>query len=105
MAEVVWTARIIKDVLGVTPNYLRVPYGSHDSRVRRLASGMGIRLVNWNRDSMDWQFSNYPDVLPEAPYNSWDTPDAISRMFARWANEPISSTISLQVRIVLWHLT
>jgi peptidoglycan/xylan/chitin deacetylase (PgdA/CDA1 family) len=32
VAEIVWTARIIKDVIGVTPNYLRPPFGSVDSK-------------------------------------------------------------------------
>ena len=100
VAEIIWTARIIKDVIGVTPNYLRPPYGSVDSRVRRIADGMGIRIVNWNRNSNDWQFSNYPEVKPSDPYNSWDTPDAIARTFSNWVNEPTRGTISLQVRSV-----
>ena len=96
VAELVWTARIVKDTIGQTPTLFRPPYGSTNARVLRLANGMGLRVVNWNRDTNDWLFSFYPDQRPSAPYNPTDTPSAIAANFQRWVAEPMRGTISLQ---------
>lgn len=51
IAEFGWTKKIIKDVLGVTPNMMRPPYGDIDDRVRAIAKAMGLTPVMWTRIS------------------------------------------------------
>jgi peptidoglycan/xylan/chitin deacetylase (PgdA/CDA1 family) len=49
IAELGWTKKVIKDVLGVTPNTMRPPYGDIDDRVRAISLAMGLTPVIWTR--------------------------------------------------------
>jgi hypothetical protein len=49
VAELGWTKKVIKEVLGVTPNQMRPPYGDIDDRVRAIATAMGLTPVLWTR--------------------------------------------------------
>ncbi|KAK7468661.1 chitin deacetylase [Stygiomarasmius scandens] len=51
IAELGWTKQIIKDVLGVTPNMMRPPFGDIDDRVRAISIAMGLTPVMWSRMS------------------------------------------------------
>lgn len=51
IAELGWSKKIIKDILGVTPIYWRPPYGDIDDRVRAIAKAMGLEAVMWTRIS------------------------------------------------------
>ena len=80
VAEIVWTAKIVKDIIGVVPTMVRPPYGDLDDRVTQLLTLMGLQIIKWNRDSSDWKFSNWTPGAPvDAPFQGEDTPDAIPR--------------------------
>lgn len=49
IAELGWSKKVIKDVLGVTPNMMRPPYGDIDDRVRAISIAMGLTPVMWTR--------------------------------------------------------
>jgi len=51
IAELGWSKKVIKDVLGVTPNTMRPPYGDIDDRVRAISLAMGLTPVIWTRIS------------------------------------------------------
>jgi len=67
IAELGWSKKVIKDVLGVTPNIMRPPYGDvefvvlhsylplrlskNSNRVRAIATAMGLTPVIWTRVS------------------------------------------------------
>jgi peptidoglycan/xylan/chitin deacetylase (PgdA/CDA1 family) len=51
IAELGWSKKVIKDVLGVTPNMMRPPYGDIDDRVRAISLAMGLTPVMWTRIS------------------------------------------------------
>jgi hypothetical protein len=51
IAELGWSKKVIKDVLGVTPNMMRPPYGDIDDRVRAISLAMGLTPVIWTRIS------------------------------------------------------
>lgn len=51
IAELGWSKKIIKDVLGITPNMMRPPYGDIDDRVRAISLAMGLTPVMWTRIS------------------------------------------------------
>ncbi|KAJ3576141.1 hypothetical protein NP233_g616 [Leucocoprinus birnbaumii] len=51
IAELGWTKKAIKDVLGVTPNMMRPPFGDIDDRVRAISMAMGLVPVMWTRIS------------------------------------------------------
>ncbi|EGF77629.1 hypothetical protein BATDEDRAFT_91428 [Batrachochytrium dendrobatidis JAM81] len=53
VAEIMFTAHIIKGVIGVTPRMLRPPYGDIDERVRALIHLMKMDIIVWAFDSGD----------------------------------------------------
>jgi len=62
VAELGWTRKAIKAVLGVTPTTMRPPYGDIDDRVRAIALAMGLVPILWTRtpqtgpfDTNDWR--------------------------------------------------
>jgi len=61
VAELGWTRKAIKDVLGVTPTTMRPPYGDIDDRVRAIALAMGMVPIIWTSsptgpfDTNDWR--------------------------------------------------
>lgn len=56
IAEFGWSKKVIKDVLGVTPNMMRPPYGDIDNRVRAISQAMGLSPVIWTRISPEATF-------------------------------------------------
>lgn len=74
-AELFYTLRVIKSVLGVTPTCWRPPFGDVDDRVRAIAAGLGLRTILWQEDTQDWNVAqvgqqqvqqNYQDILNKA---------------------------------------
>lgn len=49
VAELGYTRKAIKQVLGVTPTLMRPPYGDIDDRVRAITLAMGMVPVIWTR--------------------------------------------------------
>ncbi|RKP14213.1 hypothetical protein BJ684DRAFT_8940 [Piptocephalis cylindrospora] len=57
IAEMSWTQKIIKSAIGVTPLYMRPPYGDIDDRVRGVLAAMGLKVILWDRDTNDWRLN------------------------------------------------
>jgi peptidoglycan/xylan/chitin deacetylase (PgdA/CDA1 family) len=59
VAEIKWTEKCIKDAAGVTPIYMRPPFGDVDDRVRAILLQLGYKIVIWTEgyDTNDWQLS------------------------------------------------
>jgi peptidoglycan/xylan/chitin deacetylase (PgdA/CDA1 family) len=47
----------------VTPTLFRPPFGDIDPRVRAIVRALNLTTVIWDRDSDDWQFTNYNGPL------------------------------------------
>jgi len=78
IAELGWTKKIIKDVLGVTPNMMRPPYGDIDNRVRAISVAMGLLPSMWTRlsplatfDTGDFYIESGGTTAPEVLQN-WE---------------------------------
>jgi len=56
VAELGWTRKAIKEVLGVTPTTMRPPYGDIDDRVRAISLAMGLQPIIWTRTPVTGQF-------------------------------------------------
>lgn len=54
-AELYYGAKSIKDIMGITVDCWRPPYGDIDDRVRAIATGLGLRSILWSADTTDWQ--------------------------------------------------
>ncbi|CAG8586123.1 19734_t:CDS:2 [Dentiscutata erythropus] len=55
LAELYYTRKVIKYVMGITPLCWRPPFGDVDDRVRAIAQQLNMSTVIWNLDSDDWQ--------------------------------------------------
>ncbi len=51
--------------LGAEPSFLRPPYGSKDSALTTQAAELGLRIITWSRDSLDWK--KLPDDYSQLP--------------------------------------
>ncbi|TPX51667.1 hypothetical protein SeMB42_g01848 [Synchytrium endobioticum] len=58
IAETLWTARVVYQVIGVVPTCTRWPYGDSDDRTRAVMKALGFRVITWNRDTFDWAISD-----------------------------------------------
>lgn len=47
-AELYYTIKIIKDVMGITVTCWRPPYGDVDDRIRAIAQSIGLRTYMWS---------------------------------------------------------
>ncbi|CAG8591226.1 uncharacterized protein OCT59_020739 [Rhizophagus irregularis] len=75
VAELKWTMKAIKDVVGVTPLYMRPPYGDTDNRVRAVARAVGLKTVLWvpEFDSNDWTLTSNPPKTVDFVLNTFET--------------------------------
>ncbi|KAJ1341155.1 hypothetical protein BSLG_004278 [Batrachochytrium salamandrivorans] len=53
IAEVVYNAMVVKQVIGVTPSFIRPPYGEISRSVREMLKKLGLTITMWNVDSRD----------------------------------------------------
>ncbi|KAL0576578.1 chitin deacetylase [Marasmius crinis-equi] len=78
IAELGWSRKVIKDILGVTPNTMRPPFGDIDDRVRAIARAMNLTPVMWTRlgplatfDTDDFNVHNGMTTTPQV-LNNWN---------------------------------
>ncbi len=64
MEEMGRTNEILRS-LGAEPSFLRPPYGSKDSALTTQAAELGLRIITWSRDSLDWK--RLPDDYSQLP--------------------------------------
>ncbi|TPX31689.1 hypothetical protein SmJEL517_g05060 [Synchytrium microbalum] len=58
IAETYWTARAVYQVIGVVPTCMRWPYGDSDDRTRFVLRALGLKVVTWNHDTVDWSITD-----------------------------------------------
>ncbi|KAF8159547.1 hypothetical protein B0H34DRAFT_703906 [Crassisporium funariophilum] len=78
VAELGWTRKAIRTVLGVTPTTMRPPKGDIDDRVRAISLAMGMIPILWTStpdggkfDSNDWRVAGGIATGPES-YQSFE---------------------------------
>ncbi len=59
----------IHELTGIDAPLLRPPYGSYNSQVKNMCKDMGIVMVNWSLDTLDWKYKDadrlYHTILDE----------------------------------------
>jgi len=67
--ELVGTRAKIHELTGVDAGLLRPPYGSYNSQVQNMCKDLGIVIVNWSLDTLDWKYKDadrlYNTILEE----------------------------------------
>ena len=69
-AELYYSKKAIKDVLGVTVQCWRPPYGDVDDRVRYIAQSLGMTTVIWEDNTFDYEISTLSAQKVQANYVS-----------------------------------
>ncbi|GAA5845727.1 hypothetical protein JCM3766R1_001151 [Sporobolomyces carnicolor] len=81
-AELYYSKKAIKDVIGVTVQCWRPPYGDVDDRVRYIAQSLGMTTVIWEDNTFDYEIStlsaakvqaNYDDILAKQANGTYNT--------------------------------
>lgn len=81
-AELYYTRKLIKALLGVTPKCWRPPYGDVDNRIRAIAQALNMTNIIWSDDTFDWQIgqngitqdtvtANYQKVIDQAKQGAY----------------------------------
>ncbi len=52
----------ITKITGKEVELFRAPFGSYNNTVISIASGLGLKTIQWNIDSLDWKGLSAPDV-------------------------------------------
>ncbi|RKP14211.1 hypothetical protein BJ684DRAFT_8942 [Piptocephalis cylindrospora] len=78
IAELSHTSRAIREAIGVTPRYIRPPYGDIDNRVRGVMHALGYKAIMWNHDTNDWNLNfgnptNYDPAWVSGNISQWIT--------------------------------
>lgn len=89
-AELYYSKKAIKDVIGVTVQCWRPPYGDVDDRVRYIAQSLGLQTVIWEDNTFDYEIATLSAQKVQANYND---------IFAKQAN----GTYNTHGTIVLTH--
>lgn len=69
-AELYYSKKAIKDVMGMTVQCWRPPYGDVDDRVRYIAQALGMRTIIWSDNTFDYQVSTLGAAAVEANYQT-----------------------------------
>ncbi|KAK9762827.1 hypothetical protein K7432_011052 [Basidiobolus ranarum] len=93
LAELYYTTKAIKTVVGITPTCWRPPYGDVDDRVRAIAQQLKLTNIIWNLDSDDWQMAPAGN-LPES---------AIDQRFQNFVDMGKNGTFATSGAITLEH--
>ncbi len=64
--EIVSTIHVLRQDAGVTPRYLRPPYGAVNANVHAAAKRAGLAMVLWNVDTLDWKTRSTATTLASA---------------------------------------
>ena len=68
--QIMNTRAKIYDVTGVDPVLMRPPYGSCNKTVKAKAKELGVAMINWSVDTLDWKYKNadtvYQTVMDQA---------------------------------------
>ena len=62
--QIMNTRAKIYDVTGVDPVLMRPPYGSCNKTVKAKAKELGVAMINWSVDTLDWAHTP-PEVIAE----------------------------------------
>ncbi|CEQ40655.1 SPOSA6832_02279 [Sporobolomyces salmonicolor] len=67
-AELYFSKKAIKDVIGVTVQCWRPPYGDVDDRIRYIAQALGMITVIWEDNTFDYEIATLGAAQVEANY-------------------------------------
>lgn len=64
--EINKTNNIIKGIIGLSPHYMRPPYGNYNDDTKSVLSALAMEKVLWNVDTRDWSGKSADDIQSSA---------------------------------------
>ncbi len=74
--EIMTTRAKIYEITGIDSTIIRPPYGSYDEEVKSVCAQLGIVMVNWSLDTLDWKHQD-ADKIYDAIMNDVKDGDII----------------------------
>lgn len=59
----------IEEITGIRPTLFRCPYGEYDDHVVSTINGMGIHVIQWDVDSLDWKDLSASEIYTRVTTN------------------------------------
>lgn len=59
----------IEDITGEAPTLYRAPYGEYDNSLITTVQGMGMSVIQWDVDSVDWKEPTSEDIVKKVTEN------------------------------------
>jgi len=56
--QIMSTRAKIYDLTGIDTSVLRPPYGSYNDEVKQVCKDLGVIIVNWSVDTLDWKYKD-----------------------------------------------
>jgi peptidoglycan/xylan/chitin deacetylase (PgdA/CDA1 family) len=105
VSELKWTLKAIKDTIGLTPKYMRPPFGDTDNRVRAITKAVGLTTVIWTDgfDTDDWALTTGKNTIGNVLniFNGWVTKAAtMSRGFLVLEHDLFKQTVDAAVTVI-----
>ncbi|KAF9130902.1 chitin deacetylase [Mortierella sp. 14UC] len=96
VAEIRWTEKAIRDVIGLTMKYVRPPFGDINNRIREILRQMGYTIVIWTKgwDTNDWKLLMHEVPMSEIITNFKSALD--NRDIVRSSNDKPAGPITLE---------
>ncbi|BBH69526.1 hypothetical protein ACTI_62110 [Actinoplanes sp. OR16] len=69
-SQIVYTQGRIREVTGRSPKVFRFPYGSSNSRVRKVVRNQDLRILGWTVDTRDWSRPGTRVIVSRAVNNT-----------------------------------
>jgi len=69
-AELYFSKKIIKDILGITVQCWRPPFGDVDDRIRFIAASLGLSTILWDNDVNDFRIATLGQAAVNANYQN-----------------------------------
>ncbi len=54
---------IVKEITGISPEYFRAPSGSYDNKTINAAKSLGMTVIQWDTDSVDWKNISSKEII------------------------------------------
>lgn len=86
IAELLWTMKIIKQVIGVVPRLMRPPFGAVNVNVQQAVAALGMSISFWSQDTLDYTFQS----------NATNTKLQVLMAFRNWTLSQEQGPISLE---------
>jgi len=95
---------VIKNILGLRPIYMRIPYGSYTSTTISTLTSLGYRIIWLNIDSNDWQYSgqvNFVNLVQASYDNGMVGSSPTKDSFISLQHDVYSDTVNKWIQVAI----